>query len=84
MPGPPVIIKDQQEWIVAIDADIARLQQARHLLAGGKHLARKGHVMSAEARAKISAAQKKRWAEARKLPGKRTSPTLTLKRGKIN
>lgn len=63
-----------------IDAEIARLQQARAALAdlGGSTKrgpgrppkaaapTRKKRVLSAEARARIAAAQKKRWAAAKK------------------
>jgi hypothetical protein len=59
--------------IAEIDAQIARLQQARDALAGtsatgtpGKVSRRKGRRrMSAAARARISAAQKKRWAKVK-------------------
>ena len=54
------------ELIAAIDADIHRLQQARKLLAGGIEMGDGKRVMSAEARARISAAQKKRWAQQKK------------------
>jgi hypothetical protein len=63
------------EILAAIDAEITVLQQARAILAGvapvkGTHGAakvpRKRHKMSAEARAKIAAAQKKRWAAQKK------------------
>ena len=46
-----------------LDAEIERLQRARQLLSGND-----GSAMSAEARRRISAAQKKRWA-ARKRAG---------------
>jgi hypothetical protein len=73
MPDPPIVIKIEQQWIAAINAEISRLQQARKLLAGGagtRSATRGGrHTMSAEARARISAAQKKRWA-ARKRASK--------------
>jgi hypothetical protein len=53
--------------IAAIDAEISRLQQARKLLAGGTGArGSKPGVMSAERRARISAAQKKRWAQKKK------------------
>jgi hypothetical protein len=65
------------ELISSIDAEIARLQQARTLLAEGDPAkngaakrgrpAKKKRILSAEARAKIAAAQKKRWAAVRKL-----------------
>jgi hypothetical protein len=51
--------------IASIDAEISRLQQARKLLSGtGTHGGKR--IMSAEGRARIVAAQKKRWAEQRK------------------
>lgn len=84
--------------ITQIDKEIARLQQARKLLAGGgggvpspfaakttvnkrrtlsggsggipspraRKATRKKHVLSAEARARIAAAQKARWAKVKK------------------
>jgi hypothetical protein len=55
------------EVITAIDAEISRLQQARKLLAGTTSTrGSKRGTMSAEARARISAAQKKRWAQQKK------------------
>jgi hypothetical protein len=76
-----------QEIIAAIDAEILRLQQVRNLisdLGGTKHRgrppagsARKAkRTLSAEARKKIAAAQRKRWAKQKrptvtKLPPKR-------------
>jgi hypothetical protein len=56
------------ELLAGIDEEIARLQQVRSLLAGGgagvgHGRARKKRFMSADARARISAAQKKRWAK---------------------
>jgi len=58
------------ELLAAIDAEISRLQQARKLLAGstGTPAATRGgkRVFSAEARARISAAQKKRWAQQKR------------------
>jgi hypothetical protein len=61
-----------QEIIAAIDAEIQRLHQARNLIAGSvgterisltgsAHKARR--TFSAEARKKIAAAQRKRWAK---------------------
>jgi hypothetical protein len=57
------------ELLSAIDSEIARLQEARALLAGqdghaprGRKPAKK-HNMSADARARIGAAQKARWAK---------------------
>jgi hypothetical protein len=65
--------------IAEIDAEISRLQQAKALLSGttvkrdpGKPVTNGAskpavkRVLSPEARAKIAAAQKKRWAKARK------------------
>jgi hypothetical protein len=62
------------ELIAAIDAEIDRLQQARNLLAlmilreaiKPRRQAKRKNVMSAEGRARISAAQKKRWTQQRK------------------
>jgi hypothetical protein len=55
------------ELITAIDAEISRLQQARKLLAGstGARGIKPG-TMSAAGRARISVAQKKRWAQRRR------------------
>jgi len=52
--------------IEAIDAEISRLQQARKLLAGSAGTRGAKRVMSAEARARIGAAQRKRWAQQRR------------------
>ena len=63
--------------LVEIDNEIARLQQARNLLAGesvrgakrGKAAAKRApskRKMSAEGRRKIAEAMKRRWAERRK------------------
>jgi hypothetical protein len=66
MPGDPPVVTNLQKLIVALDGEIARLQEARDLLTrdnwihGVKTAAK--HPMSAEGRARISAAQKKRWA----------------------
>jgi len=52
-----------------VEAEIARLQQVAKLLRGDtKPSKRRGarKPMSAEARAKIAAAQRKRWAKAKK------------------
>ena len=54
------------ELIAAIDAEISRFQRARALLAGSAATRGSKHVMSAEGRARISAAMKKRWAQRRK------------------
>lgn len=72
------------EIIAAIDAEIAKLQQARYLLSGysdptsasvkrGPGRPKKTtvlqpakRVLSPEAKARIAAAQKKRWAAAKK------------------
>jgi hypothetical protein len=60
------------EILSSIDSEIARLEQVRALLAGqvgysaGKGRATKKRTLSAEARAKIAAAQRKRWAAQKK------------------
>jgi hypothetical protein len=69
------------EILAAIDAEIARLQQARNALAGLSGAKRRGRpsasappnqtntkkrTLSAEAREKIAAAQRKRWAKQKK------------------
>jgi hypothetical protein len=62
------------ELIAAIDSEIARLQQVRNWLAGvevshgAKPVNRRGgrRHLSAEARTRISAAQKKRWAQQKR------------------
>jgi hypothetical protein len=59
------------EILAAIDSEIARLQQVKVLLSGSTtngHVssAPKQHHLSVEARAKIAAAQKKRWAKVKK------------------
>lgn len=64
-----------EDILKRIDEEIARLQQARTLLAGGaattspivtpKRGVRKRRKLSAEARRKIAEAQKRRWAKAR-------------------
>lgn len=56
------------EVLSHIDAEISRLKQARALLAGtdgtrGAFSGRNKRVMSAEARERIAAAQRKRWAK---------------------
>ncbi|HWB32302.1 MAG TPA: hypothetical protein VG714_03925 [Acidobacteriaceae bacterium] len=71
--------------IAEIDAQIAKLQQARALLAdtekvmkgpgrpkGSKNVikARRRHTLSAEGRRRISESQKRRWAEQRKAASK--------------
>ncbi len=62
---------NRQEILIEVEATIAGLQQARYLLAGGhgKAASANGKVrrpMSAQGRANIVAAQKKRWAELKK------------------
>jgi hypothetical protein len=55
--------------ITAIDAEISRLQQARKLLSrtdNGTRPRKRKFKMSAEGRASIIAAQKKRWARQKK------------------
>jgi hypothetical protein len=90
------------EILIALDAEIARLQHARSLIAGSSEPKRRGRPaksapsatsaprkrrLSPDARKKIAAAQKKRWAKqkaakqiqvtrvpAKKQPGKRVRP----------
>ena len=72
---------EHQSIISAVDAEIARLKQIRDLLSKGSNIGGvitrraakkvavqqpKKRVMSAEARARIGAAQKKRWAKSRR------------------
>jgi hypothetical protein len=63
---------DTKSIIAAVDEEIARLQQVRSMLGGGgfpgpfKKTAPKKRVMSAEARERIAAAQRKRWAAQKK------------------
>jgi hypothetical protein len=57
--------------IAAIDAEIARLEQAKKILNGvpsgaPKPVTKAKRNLSPEARARIAAAQKKRWAKARR------------------
>jgi hypothetical protein len=60
------------ELIAALDAEISRLQQARKLLAGStSKRGSKPGTMSAAGRARISVAQKKRWAQKKKKAAKR-------------
>jgi predicted 2-oxoglutarate/Fe(II)-dependent dioxygenase YbiX len=69
------------EILAALDAEIARLQEARNALAGLSGAKRRGRpsasaspnetntkkrTLSAEAREKIAAAQRKRWAKQKK------------------
>ena len=71
--------------IAEIDAQIAKLHQARSLLAGSVAVAGRGpgrpkgsknasprrkHKLSAEGRRRISESQKRRWAERRKAAAK--------------
>jgi hypothetical protein len=72
--------------IQEIDAEIARLQKAKSLLSDSLGVARKAgrprmnnvlsrparKAMSAEGRAKIAAAQRARWAKAKKSAKKKT------------
>jgi len=65
------------ELLSSIDSEIARLEQARALLAGqDRHSAtptkKKRSVMSAEGRARIAAAQRARWAK-RKMAAKKAA-----------
>jgi hypothetical protein len=50
---------DTKQVLAELDAEIARLEQVRRLLAGGRKPKR---TMSAEGRARVAAAQRKRWA----------------------
>jgi hypothetical protein len=75
--------------IAEIDAQIAKLQQARELLSGTAPKAkgpgrpkgsknapgtrRRRHKLSAEGRRRISESQKRRWAEQRKASSKTSS-----------
>ncbi len=83
---------DHQSIISALDAEIARLQEVRALLAqNGKvnsaisrKLAKKAdikklgkRVMSVEARARIAAAQKKRWAKSKRAAKKAAAAVTT-------
>jgi len=58
------------ELIAAIDEEIDRLMQVRKLLLAGASTQTRGRRrkrhLSAEARARISAAQKKRWREQKR------------------
>lgn len=63
----------REELIAAVEEEISRLEKVRSLLesTGGSRIAtpsfgnrpRKKRVLSAEARARIAAAQKRRWAK---------------------
>jgi hypothetical protein len=57
------------EIISQIDAEIASLQKVRSLLASTESKPRKGkgHNMTPEGRARIAAAQRKRWAAQKKV-----------------
>jgi hypothetical protein len=61
-----MINMDSEAMLAAIDEELGKLRQARGLLTSGNKAPldkkRKRPVMSDEARAKIRAAQKKRWA----------------------
>jgi hypothetical protein len=63
------------DLLTSIDAEISRLQQVRNLLAGTNVGPRRAaatitpkpkRILSADARARISAAQKRRWAAQKK------------------
>jgi hypothetical protein len=67
-----------QDIIAAIDAEILRLQQARKLISGSAGTTRRGRppadsarkvkrTLSVEAREKIAAAQRKRWAKQKQV-----------------
>ena len=59
------------ELLAGVDEEISRLQQVRNLLRGGgggvpspfATKSRKKRVLSADARARIAAAQRRRWAK---------------------
>lgn len=67
---------DVKELIASINEEISRLQQARALLAGNGRghaavrFARTRRTLSAEARARIAEAQRKRWAKQKKVSTK--------------
>jgi len=60
------------ELLSSIDSEIARLQEVRVLLAGSNAYVRRGRkpgkkrTLSAEARARIAAAQRARWAKQKR------------------
>jgi hypothetical protein len=56
--------------LIHIEAEIARLKQARDILADGevKALTRKKRILSPEGRQRIAEGQQRRWAAKRKLP----------------
>lgn len=66
----------REELIAAVDEEISRLEKVRSLLqsTGGTRITttsfgnrpRKKRVLSAEARARIAAAQKRRWAKQKR------------------
>jgi hypothetical protein len=63
---------DTRSIIAAVDEEIARLRQVRSMLSGGgfpgpfKKKTGAKRVMSAEARERIAAAQRKRWAKQKR------------------
>lgn len=64
-------VMDIAQMVSEIDSEIARLQEARALLAGvgsATHAkpGRKKRTLSAEARARIAAAQRLRWAKQKR------------------
>lgn len=67
---------DVKELIASINEEISRLQQARALLAGNDRghtavrSAARRRTLSAEARARIAEAQRKRWAKQKKASAK--------------
>lgn len=68
---------DTAQLISEVDSEISRLQQVRALLAGERSVNRakprgRRRTLSAEARAKIAAAQRKRWAK-QKAAAKKTA-----------
>ncbi len=82
-----VVRMNTTELLSSIDAEIARLEEARALLAGqdgriAKPARKKRSVMSAEARARIGAATKARWA-AGKMSGRKRHSMSTEARARI-
>jgi hypothetical protein len=59
---------DNEAIVQNLDAEISRLEKARALLTGHPARLKRGVApkVSAEGRAKISAAQRKRWADKKK------------------
>lgn len=66
------MLMNTRELLAAVDSEISTLQQIRSILTGQDGHIRRGsrprkrRIMSADARARIVAAQKKRWAAWKK------------------